>query len=258
MKHLYVHVKRFNFKARLIIHDDVDSFKKRIKKRCMQLIRGSYIPINQNRHEIYNNFSLLTPLGLNYKEHFQLPSLAQPLIEVCKKNIEQKSHIDNYIALQLGAANSTTDPKLWLLDRWETLIHSLLKRNEKVVMIGGKNEAVLGDAIKKNINDPNLHSLIGQTSIHEMLGVIINARGVIGADSGVAHMAAVLSKPTIVLWGPSAFQKSHPIGPRVFYVNKHKTCAPCYGPSFYGLLDPQEVLKACPINSSLYAGHHCR
>jgi len=55
-----------------------------------------------------------------------------------------------------------------------------------------------------------------------------HARAVVGADTGVLHLAAALERPTVTFWGPSASWRSGPQGARHRHVESHPPCGPCF------------------------------
>lgn len=61
-----------------------------------------------------------------------------------------------------------------------------------------------------------------------LCGVLARARAVIGADTGVVHLAAALGTPTISFWGPSASWRSGPQGPADRHVESNPPCGPCF------------------------------
>ena len=66
---------------------------------------------------------------------------------------------------------------------------------------------------------------------------------VIGADSGIAHIASAMNKKTIVLWGPTSFVKNQPMGNNTRFINLKMDCAPCTGG--IGLLSESDAYHKC-------------
>lgn len=147
-----------------------------------------------------------------------------------------------FITIQLGVANNQPNPKSWSLPNWNQLVASCVAAGHHVVLLGDKNEVALGDKILEDCSKNNITNLIGKTSIIDLVHILKKSKLTLGVDSGIAHLASVLKCKTIVLWGPSVFSKSHPIGENVTYINRHMLCAPCMGP---GLYTPKDSLKNC-------------
>jgi heptosyltransferase-2 len=56
---------------------------------------------------------------------------------------------------------------------------------------------------------------------------IENAGAFIGNDSGPAHYAALIGRPTFVLWGPGNYERVRPLGRNVHVFKKELPCRPC-------------------------------
>ncbi len=61
-----------------------------------------------------------------------------------------------------------------------------------------------------------------------LCGLLARATAVIGADTGVIHLAAALGAPTVSFWGPSASWRSGPQGERDRHVESNPACGPCF------------------------------
>jgi ADP-heptose:LPS heptosyltransferase len=70
---------------------------------------------------------------------------------------------------------------------------------------------------------------VASSSLEELLAVLARASLVLGNDSGVTHLAALLGIPTVVAYGPSDPGRWRPLGPRVALVRPPRDCAPCCG-----------------------------
>ncbi len=70
--------------------------------------------------------------------------------------------------------------------------------------------------------------------------VLKGARAVVGADTGLLHLAAALNVPTLTFWGPSASWRSAPLseasngdiidpqGDRNWHIESNPACGPCF------------------------------
>ncbi len=65
--------------------------------------------------------------------------------------------------------------------------------------------------------------------------VLQGARAIVGADTGLMHLAAALDVPTITFWGPSASWRSAPLngandlqGDRNWHIQSNPACGPCF------------------------------
>lgn len=61
-----------------------------------------------------------------------------------------------------------------------------------------------------------------------LCGLLAMARAVIGADTGVLHLAAALDAPTATYWGPSASWRSAPLAAGNVWAESDAACRPCF------------------------------
>jgi len=78
--------------------------------------------------------------------------------------------------------------------------------------------------------------------------LLTGARAVVGADTGLLHLAAALDRPTITFWGPSASWRSAPTGDKHWHIESEPDCGPCFHRtcSHFTCMDriqPQAIVK---------------
>jgi ADP-heptose:LPS heptosyltransferase len=137
----------------------------------------------------------------------------------------------NYIVIQASSANNNAPYKNWAFENWLELFKHLQATlpNTTLVLLGDNSELYLKEKIKSSAY-PNVLSLIGRTTLSEVMEIICHAQFYIGLDSGLMHIAAALNKPTFTIWGAS-----NPVlyGYEWMDAKKHKVvslnliCAPC-------------------------------
>jgi ADP-heptose:LPS heptosyltransferase len=75
---------------------------------------------------------------------------------------------------------------------------------------------------------PQALNLVDRCSLSLSAAWIGGARGLVGMDSGLAHIAAASGIPTLAVFGPTRPQHSRPWGPRVKVIRKEGlTCLEC-------------------------------
>ena len=136
----------------------------------------------------------------------------------------------NYIAVQVSSANNNAPYKNWAFENWLELFKHLQKTapNTQVVILGDKTEVQLHAKVD-NLKNTNVTSLIGKTTLNDVMEIIYYSQFYIGLDSGLMHISVALNKPTFTIWGAS--------NPTLYGYdwmgNKHKvvslnlSCAPC-------------------------------
>jgi len=90
----------------------------------------------------------------------------------------------------------------WPLANWKDLIGRLQAAGfQNIVQVGASRNAFLGDVPADLI--PGVISLVDKLGLEETIGVIAQARLLIGIDSGLLHMAAWARTPFVGIWGPT-------------------------------------------------------
>jgi len=117
--------------------------------------------------------------------------------------------------------------KRWDLRRWAQLCDALAERQCQVVVVGGKEELALGEALTRLTNSPPL-IVIGQTSLMELACLIKRCAGFVAHDSSSLHVAAAVGTPTIALFGPTDPQRHLPPRFSGAVIKKDVFCSPCY------------------------------
>lgn len=127
----------------------------------------------------------------------------------------------SYILLFHG---TTWANKHWPEVYWKQLIRLLNQKGLKVMLSWG-NEAEHERSIRlaQDVNADILPPL----SIEGLMPVIANATAVIAVDTGLCHLAAALTTPTIALFGPTDPEKTGLMGHKQINLITSLTCAPC-------------------------------
>jgi len=111
--------------------------------------------------------------------------------------------------------------KRWPDERWIELAGCFYERDLPVVFLGGKADS-----------RPwmNVHGCdyCGELPLRQAMGVLKHARVAVAIDCGLAHCAAALGTPTVVLNGPTSPTKNRPLGPNVVLWQSSDECAPCH------------------------------
>lgn len=69
--------------------------------------------------------------------------------------------------------------------------------------------------------------ILPRQSLTGLAGHIARSSGVIAVDTGLGHLAAALSVPTLSLYGPTDPGLSGTYGPRQFHLRSNLNCSPC-------------------------------
>jgi ADP-heptose:LPS heptosyltransferase len=107
-----------------------------------------------------------------------------------------------YALIAPGGAGHRPD-KRWPLDRFTGIAKHIAAHKLIPVIIGhGREEQAMAAKIIQDV--PSAQSLVGQTSLCDLAGLMRGAGLAIGNDSGPMHLAAVAGIPCLVLFGPAS------------------------------------------------------
>ncbi len=117
----------------------------------------------------------------------------------------------------------------WPLDSFTRLCERLLIEQPHgwLVITGVASERKDAQFIRDRVQNPRCIDFTGQTSFRELLALYGIASLMITNDSGPAHFAALLSLPTIVLFGPETPRLYSPMGTRHKVMYSDFACSPC-------------------------------
>jgi heptosyltransferase I len=76
-------------------------------------------------------------------------------------------------------------------------------------------------------------SLIPRTDLAGMAREILHAKVVIGVDTGLAHLAAALSVPSVTVYSATAPQRTGTYGTKQIHLQATFPCSPCFNRSCY-------------------------
>jgi heptosyltransferase-2 len=140
---------------------------------------------------------------------------------------------DTLIALCPGSINSRA--KRWPTESFAKLGDLLAhKLGAKVLLIGSNAEADVTLEVETRMKHRPV-SLTGKTDLNELVGILNQVELLITNDTGPAHIAAALGRPTIVIFGPTNPLTTRPLSETADIIRKPPECAPC-------------MLRDCPID----------
>lgn len=136
------------------------------------------------------------------------------------------------IALCPGSINSRA--KRWPAESFAALADLLIDTKAQVLLIGAPEEADVSLEVARQMrNDPIV--LTGKTSLSQVVEVLDSVDLLVTNDTGPAHIAAALGRPTLVIFGPTNPLTTRPFSSSSEIVRHAPECAPC-------------MLRDCPID----------
>jgi hypothetical protein len=126
------------------------------------------------------------------------------------------------IAVHPGAGSQA---KRWPAERFQSLIHEMVEvLRAGVVLIAGPAEPGLARSIAEK--RPGVY-IAESLPLEAVAGTLALCQVFIGNDSGIAHLAAGLGLPSIVLFGATAPEHWAPRGGQVMILRNTRGCRPC-------------------------------
>jgi heptosyltransferase II len=137
------------------------------------------------------------------------------------------------IALCPGSINSRA--KRWPAERYAQLADRLMEELEAdIVLIGSADELPVSLAVSRQMKHAPI-ILTGKTELALAVAVINEVDLLVTNDTGPAHVAAALGRPTLVIFGPTNPLTTRPLSGSAEIARHPPDCAPC-------------MLRDCPID----------
>lgn len=130
-----------------------------------------------------------------------------------------------YLALVPGAANGPA--KQWPPASFATLAELAQRRwGARPVLLGAGTDAAPAAAIRAACGVECIDT-VGRADVVQLAALLGRCRAIVSNDTGAAHLAAALGRPTLVLFGPTDPRRTRPRGPRVRTASAGVFCQPC-------------------------------
>jgi len=137
------------------------------------------------------------------------------------------------VALCPGSINSRA--KRWPAERYAALADRLIDElGAQVLLVGSSAEAEVSLEVRSQMRNQPL-TLTGQTDLAELVATLSLVDLLVTNDTGPAHIASALGRPTLVIFGPTNPLTTRPFSPFGEIVREPPDCAPC-------------MLRDCPID----------
>jgi heptosyltransferase-2 len=137
------------------------------------------------------------------------------------------------VALCPGSINSRA--KRWPADRYAALADQFIEEMETdVLLIGSQDELDVSLEVSRLMrNKPVM--LTAKSDLAQAVSVLSLVDLLVTNDTGPAHIAAALGRPTLVIFGPTNPLTTRPFSSTAEIVRRPPDCAPC-------------MLRDCPID----------
>lgn len=132
-----------------------------------------------------------------------------------------------FIALTPGASCAA---RMYDPIRFAMVARLVITRTDfPIVLLGNERELGLGQAILDAARCPKLVSLIGQTSVPELVAILSRTALLIGCHSGPLHIADAFRRPMVILFsGTDLHSQWYPRHAPARLLSRPTHCTPCY------------------------------
>jgi heptosyltransferase-2 len=197
----------------------------------------------ETKHEVFYYLKIVAELEWLIK-HEQTFLETQPdgSLEVCdarksraRDALNARGIVEDkpLVALCPGSINSRA--KRWPTERYAALADRLINElGAQVMLIGSNAEAEVSLEVSNQMRNQPL-TLTGQTDLAELVATLSLADLLVTNDTGPAHIASALGRPTLVIFGPTNPLTTRPFSHFGEIVREPPDCAPC-------------MLRDCPID----------
>jgi heptosyltransferase-2 len=118
--------------------------------------------------------------------------------------------------------------KRWPTRHFAVLAKQFQLEGKQVWIFGGPKEKELADDIHHHLGDASCINLCGQTSLLDAIDLMSLCELVVTNDSGLMHIAASLSRPTVAIYGSSSPKFTPPLSLNTKILSLNLDCSPCF------------------------------
>ena len=137
------------------------------------------------------------------------------------------------VALCPGSINSRA--KRWPAERYAALADRFIdEMGANVLLIGSPGELDVSEEVRQHMRREPL-MLTGKTDLAQAVAILSLVDLLVTNDTGPAHIASALGRPTLVIFGPTNPLTTRPLSSVAEIVRHPPDCAPC-------------MLRDCPID----------
>ena len=148
--------------------------------------------------------------------------------EILKINLIMKQNQINQNFIGLSPFAAFGKAKEW--PYFQSLIKVLKDKcpDFSIVVFGGSNDRTESKELMEKLkNYKKIYNFTGKLSLRESMCLISQSKLFISNDSGLMHVAANLSIPTIGIFGSTPYQRTLPLNKKSRYIIKKVDCSPC-------------------------------
>lgn len=207
----------------------------------------------QKTHSVEQQLALLgwTGVPVSDRPRTQL-GISPAAVESVNQHLTAAGLSDRQIALIHPAAAFET--KRWATENFARVAEFVAERGLAPVAIAAPHELGVIDTL---LNEASVHVLSLDLSLPEVTALAARSRLFVGNDSGIAHIAAAVGTPSVVVFGSSNVAHWRPWNrAKAEVVFEEMPCQPCHGYFCEKFPQPECILRV-PVTRVAAAIERC-
>ncbi|HJU03661.1 MAG TPA: glycosyltransferase family 9 protein, partial [Nitrospiraceae bacterium] len=158
-------------------------------------------------HEIHRHLRLMKFLGAPaHGEHLEFPLTEADQASLARIEQTQTLEPGRYVCVHPGGRGRD---RRWPPERFARIADAVAAKGFPIVITGTSEERALANAMLGSLQGPSV-DLVGRTDLGAIGALLAGAKLLIANDTGVSHLAAALSVPSVIVttgsdpvrWGP--------------------------------------------------------
>jgi lipopolysaccharide heptosyltransferase II len=201
----------------------------------------------EKTHSAEQQLALLGWTGVPVSDR---PRTRLAVTEKANASVDEKlKDVDKAFALIHPA--SLFETKQWATKNFARVVEELKKKNISSIAIAAPNESEVLEELKRESNAPL--PTFSNLQLPEITALASRAKLFVGNDSGIAHIAAAVQTPSVVIFGSSNVAHWHPWtdAPNEV-VREDMPCAPCHG-YFCAEFEKPECIRRVTVENVMNA-----
>ncbi len=183
-----------------------------------------------SKHEIKYYLELGEKAGLKIDEkNTRMDIFMSKRDEDFAANIFRRNKIKTGICIAPGGANNpgqSAHIKIWPKENFVKLC-SQLSMNNKIILVGDKNDIVVSKYIKNAVKSSNIIDITGKATVQQTAAIMKRCKKIICNDTGPMHIASAVNKYIISIFGPTDPRRFAPLHKESRVLWKHVNGTPC-------------------------------
>ncbi len=176
--------------------------------------------MDQTLHQIDRNLALFYAVGGREPTRDLSLNIEENETEWAKDLLKNNGIGEGDFKVGIGPKTSV-EWKEWGLAKSDRLAELLIeKKGAKVILVGKRK----GEEKFRN----SVVDLCNKTTLIEAAAVIRECNLFISNDGGLVWIAQAVGTPVVVIYGPTDYTRTRPLGPNDKIIRKDLPCSPCY------------------------------